>query len=217
MKGLAVFMALVAGRLAGADWTAMEPEKFEALPAVQARVDFAAFDAALMRAAIFHETNRVRRQLGLPAFRHVAALDEAADMKAGAGVLQSELTHDNPMPLTAHPANRVKAAGVDYQQVAENIARHGLLDLPHGQTQVGVWQRGGRNVFYHLDTKQPVELRSYAGFARSVVRAWMESPGHRANIVNPVYSALGCAARPCYSPIARHEQVYAVQVFLTPK
>jgi uncharacterized protein YkwD len=208
---------MLAGHASAADWQAMKPADFAALPAVQARVDFADFNEDLMAAAIFHATNRVRVQLGLTPFAHLPALDRAAAQKASIGILQGQLTHENPLPLTATPADRVRAAGVDYRAVAENIAQQSLLDLPPGVTEVGVRQRGGHNEFYRVDTKQPVTLQSYAAFADNVVRAWMNSPGHRANLVNPEFTALGCAARPMRSPVARHEQVYAVQVFCTPR
>ncbi len=195
----------------------MKPAEFAALPAVQERVDFDDFDSDLMAAAIFHATNRTRAQLGLTPFAHLPALDRAATQKASIGILQGKLTHENPLPLTATPADRVRAVGVDYRMVAENIAQQSLLDLPPGVTEVGVRQRGGRNEFYRVDTKQPVALKSYADFAEAVVLAWMKSPGHRANLVNPEFTSLGCAARPIRSPVARHEQVYAVQVFCAPR
>ena len=200
-----------------ADWQQMPPEEFAARAEVRARVDFARFDPALMSAAIFHETNRVRQRLGLAAFRHLPKLDDAADLKAAIGVLQDGLRHDNPLPHTAEPADRVRAVGLDYRRVAENIARLGLFDLPAGSTQVAVRQRAGRTEYIHPDTKRPVENQTYAAFAEAVVRSWMNSPGHRANIVNPELVALGCAARTCHSPVARHEQIYAVQVFFTPR
>lgn len=208
---------VLAVHASAADWQAMKPADFGALPEVRTRVNFADFNEDLMAAAIFHATNRMRAQLGLPSFAHLPALDRAADQKAAIGVLQGRLTHENPLPLTATPADRVRAAGVDYRMVAENIAQQSLLDLPPGVTEVGVRQRGGRNEFYRVDNKQPVVLKNYADFAEAVVRAWMNSPGHRANLVNPEFTALGCAARPTRSPVARHEQVYAVQVFCTPK
>ncbi len=210
-------LLLLTVRSSAADWQAMKPEEFAALPEAQARVDFADFDADLMAAAIFQATNRVRTQLGLAPFAHLPALDRAATQKASIGILQGRLTHENPLPLTATPADRVRAVGVDYRAVAENIAQQSLLDLPPGVTEVGVRQRGGRNEFYRVDTRQPVRLLSYAAFADNVVRAWMNSPGHRANLVNPLFTSLGCAARPIRSPVARHEQVYAVQVFCTPR
>src|SRR6218665_2009791 len=77
------------------DYYTLSPEEFAALPAAQARIDPADFDRPRMNAAIFHETNRVRRQLGLPAFTHLAKLDDAADLKASVGVLESEVKHTN--------------------------------------------------------------------------------------------------------------------------
>lgn len=217
-SGTAVSLVLgLALGVAAADWQAMKPEAFASLPEARARVDFSAFDADLMAAAIFHATNQVRTQLGLVPFAHLPALDRAATFKAVIGVGQGELVHENPLPLTATPADRVRAAGVNYRAVAENIARQSLLDLPPGVTEVGVRQRGGRNEFYRADTKEPVQMHSYAAFGAVVVRAWMDSPGHRANLVNPEFTALGCAARPLLSAIARHEQIYAVQVFCTPR
>ena len=216
MKGLLLFLIWVGG-VAAADWQALPPEEFAQRSEVTERVVFEEFNQALMSAAIFHETKRVRRRLGLTPFAHEPKLDQAADLKAAIGVVQTELTHDNPLPLTATPADRVRAAGLRYRQVAENIARLSLFDLPAGVSQAGVRQRAGRTVFYRLDTKQIVQLRTYADFATVVVASWMNSPGHRAHIVNPELTALGCAARPCRSPVLNHEQVYAVQVFLTPR
>jgi uncharacterized protein YkwD len=170
-----------------------------------------------MVAAIFHETNRVRQQLGLVPFTHRSELDDAADLKVAIGVLQGELSHENPVPFTATPADRVRAVGLAYRQVAENIARLEIIDLPAGVTQVGVRKRDGRDEYYHLDTKQTVAVRTYAGFAAAVVQAWMNSPPHRANILNPELQSLGCGARTCRDLTNRHEQVYATQVFFTPR
>jgi uncharacterized protein YkwD len=59
--------------------------------------------------------------------------------------------------------------------------------------------------------------RPAAAFAAAVVQAWMNSPSHRANIVNPGFLSLGCGARVCRDLANRHEQIYATQVFFTPR
>jgi len=212
-----MMLGLLAASVSGAtDWYELTPDTFAALPAAQARIDPSDFDRPLMNAAIFHETNRVRHTLGLPAFTHLAKLDAAADLKASVGVLESEVKHTSDLPFTATPADRVKWVGLDYARVSENIARISSYDLPEGMTQLGVRKRRGRDEFYRLDTGRAVELQTYAGFAAAVVASWMKSPGHRANIVEPRLVSLGCAARPCHSFVAHHEQIYAVQVFFTP-
>lgn len=217
MRRLLLYSVLAVAGWAAPVWQQEPPDKFAARPEVQAPVDWANLDQPLMVAAIFHETNRVRRQLGLVAFTHLAQLDEAADLKAVIGTLQGGLTHENPLPLTATPTDRVRAVGLVHREVAENIGRLGLLDLPAGRTQVGVRQREGRDEYYHLDSKQPVGRRTYAAFAAAVVAAWMNSPPHRANIVNPALVSLGCGARPCRDLANGHEQIYAVQVFFRPR
>jgi uncharacterized protein YkwD len=219
MTGVVVFLG-VALYARATDWHKYSPDEFAAQPAAQpaaqARLDPAQFDRALMVAAIFHETNRVRRQLGLPAFTHLSKLDEAADLKASVGVLEPELRHESALPFTATPAKRVESVGLRYSLVAENIARLSSYDLPAGTSTLGVRRRNGLDEFYRLDTGRSPELQSYAGFAAVVVASWMKSPGHRANVVNPHLVSLGCAARPCRSPISSHEQLYAVQVFFAP-
>lgn len=205
------------GPAGAADWAGLAPGEFARRPELQARIDVADFDAALLGAAIFHESNRVRVRLGLEPFHHLPQLDEAADLKAAIGVLQAELVHENPLPFTASPADRVRAVGVDYRQVAENLVRLALFDVPVGTREVRVREREGRQEYYDLRTNEPVRARTYADQARVIVEAWMNSPPHRANLVNPALTALGCAARPCRSLVQRHEQVYAVQVFVLPR
>lgn len=217
MNRLLIYTMLVSVGWAAPDLQQLSAEEFDQLPEVQSVIDYGNFDQSLMVAAIFHETNRVRRQMGLRPFTHLPKLDKAADLKAAIGVMQGELSHRNPMPLTSTPADRVRAVGLSYRQVAENIARLGILNLPAGVTQVGVRTRTGRDEYYQLDTKSTLEPRTYAGFAAAVVQAWMNSPTHRANIVNPGFQSLGCGARVCRDLANRHEQIYAAQVFFTPR
>lgn len=200
-----------------ADWYALSPDEFAREPAAAARIDPADLHRGLLEAAIFHETNRVRRRLGLPAFTHVAKLDDAADLKATVGVIETQLSHENPVPLTELPADRVRAVGLDYARVSENIARLSAYDLPAGTDALGVREHDGHTEYYRLDTGRPVEMQTYANFAAMLVTAWMNSPPHRANIVNPQLVSLGCATRACHSLIGHHAQVYAVQVFFTPR
>ncbi len=216
VKGLVLALALLARAAGAPDWPAMPPAEFARRPEVLARIEPASLDRDLLAAAILHETNRVRQRLGLPRFVHVSKLDEAADLKAAGGAVQLDLRHENPLPLTATPAERVRYTGLAYREVSENIARLALLDLPAGSTQVGVRPREGRAEYFRLDTGATVVNSTYARFAAMVVEAWMNSPPHRANIVNRDLTALGCAVRRCPSPNGQFEQVYAVQVFMRP-
>lgn len=170
-------------------------------------------DEPLLARAIFDETNRVRTQLGLKAFRAEPKLDDAADTQARMGALFRPPSHTNPFPLIATPLDRVRFAGLDPELVAENIAQISIYDVPSG---VRIYYLKNDRTLRDARNAQPVRTHTYASFAHAIVQAWMNSPGHRENIVNAKLAFLGCAAK-----ISRSQDdvpmIFAVQAFYTPK
>lgn len=57
---------------------------------------------------------------------------------------------------------------------------------------------------------------SYEALAQVFVREWLESPGHRVNLLSRDVTPLGCAARLVRVPVGP-PRVFAVQVFARPK
>jgi len=187
-------------------------DDFERQPALDERIEAARFDRKLMAQAIFHETNQVRRKLGLPAFLRLPKLDEAADLEAAVGKVYQPPSHTNPFPMIGTPIQRVQYVGLKIEQVAENIA---LLSIYETNAGVGMVMREGRRHFLNPETHAELQPATYRWFAREVVRNWMESPGHRANIVNPALAYLGCSVQPSVS-LGGVDQLFCVQVFFTP-
>lgn len=187
-------------------------DDFERQPALDERIEVDRFDRRLMAQAIFHETNRVRLKLGLPVFHSLPKLDEAADLEAAVGKVYQPPSHTNPFPMIGTPFQRVQYVGLNIEQVAENIA---LLSIYETNAGVGMVVREGKRHFVHPETHADLRRATYRGFAREVVRNWMESPGHRANIVNPSLAYLGCSVQPSVSLIGV-DQLFCVQVFFTP-
>lgn len=189
----------------------------EAVPelpsAVEAEINPVNFDRGLLALAIFQESNRVRRELGLPPFRWLATLNDAADLEAAVGKVYQPPSHTNPFPMIGTPMERVKYVGLDPGHVAENIAILSVYDVPP-QVGVGVMRRDGRRVLVHPETGQALRRATYRGFAARIVEAWMNSPGHRVNLVNPALVYLGCSAQPSVS-LSGVDQLFCVQVFFT--
>jgi uncharacterized protein YkwD len=188
-------------------------DDFGRQPALDERIEVSSFDRKLMAQAIFHETNRVRLKLKLPAFRSLPELDEAADLEAAVGKVYQPPSHTNPFPTIGTPFQRVQYVGLKIEQVAENIA---LLSIYETDVGVGMVMREGKRHFLNPETHAELQRATYRGFAREVVRSWMESLGHRANIVNPSLAYLGCSVQPSVSLIGV-DQLFCVQVFFTPK
>lgn len=85
--------------------------------------------------------------------------------------------------------------------------RHESKSFPKGwETFTGRLEKvglkaGGENIGYRTLTRNPDD------WARKVVRGWMESPGHRKNILNPKFRYLGVGISGCET------LGYATQVF----
>lgn len=205
----------LAGLLAGCGGIAPTPAALTDYghnPAFDARIEVAQFDRALMAQAIFHETNRVRSRFKLPAFRHRPKLDDAADLEAAVGRVYQPPSHHNPFPMIGTPLARVQFVGLNPGRVAENIA---LLPIQDTRGAVMI-VRGGKSRYVRPGSDIPVPAMTYREFAAAVLELWMNSPGHRANLMNPDLIYLGCSASPNVN-IAGIDQMFCVQVFFTPR
>ncbi|HTL69134.1 MAG TPA: CAP domain-containing protein [Lacunisphaera sp.] len=188
---------------------------FSRIKGLRAPLTLPTYDAALMAAAIFHETNRVRREAGLPAFRPMRKLDEAADLQAGIGAVLPGVDHHNPLPGLGDVADRVHSVGLEYAMVAENIALTPTLDATGLGEELRFEGNGAGRRFFDAKSGRPLVPLDYGAFAAVVVRQWMNSPEHRANILNPQLHYLGCSA--CWRrEFSGLDALYSVQVFMTP-
>jgi uncharacterized protein YkwD len=203
-----------AGPIGAREVWKMSPAEFAQSPAGRARLDLATFDPVRLGAAIFHETNRVRRELNLPSFHHLDRLDRAADIQATTNALNHDASHHNAIPRVALPNDRVQHVGLRPRIVAENAALVPLLDLDlsHGYVEK---QEDGTRVILDGQTLREAPPHTYASFAAALVRSWMASPPHRANIVNPQLTFLGCSGRPT-KVLGGFDMVACIQEFYTP-
>lgn len=184
-------------------------------PELDARIDAANFNRGLMATAIFHETNRVRRKLGLPLFQTLPKLAEAADLEAAVGKVYQPPSHTNPFPLIGTPFARVKFVGLSPKVVAENIALLSIYDIDPAMA-VGVTTEHGQKQIVDALTRAGLKPATYRKFATLVVGAWMGSPGHREKLVDPTLRYLGCSVQPTVT-LAGVDSLFCVQVFFNPQ
>jgi uncharacterized protein YkwD len=149
-------------------------------------VSLDAYDRGLLSTEIYRETNRVRRANGFAPLRRLPELDEAADEQAMHMAMTLVAEHRNPIPGELTVADRVARTGLRMKKVEEN---------PPGS---------------------PQRDYTYAGLASSIVQSWMDSPGHRLNLLDPDVTSIGCSARLAHE-LAADQRVFAIQVFLLPK
>lgn len=196
-------------------WYAMSSERFVALPEAQREMSFSALDRNLLAAAIFHATNRQRVKHGFAVLEYDPAVSEAARHQASVMASRTFLGHENRWdPSLKTPLDRILKVGLKPRYLAENVAMEYVRNMGPGQ-DFYTRTENGATVFSATPDGPPIPMHSYVTFAEMLLDGWMNSPGHRANILSEPPRRLGCAGEPARDANGM-EKLYCAQVFFTP-
>ena len=166
-------------------------EVFASLEAATAPIDPANINYPLLAEAIFHETNLRRQENERQVLDHLPSLDQAACVHARDMVEGNFFAHQNPNEAKKEtPLNRVENQGLEVGFVAENIAQTFALQYESG-TSVYTRQEDGEIVFSYEAGGEALPPHTYQSFAGTLLNQWMDSPGHRKNILDEEPSHLG--------------------------
>ena len=171
----------------------LDAAAFFELPKVGEPMKLGDLDHALLSAAIFHETNRRRAEHDLRPLQYLPELREAALLQVRGMLKLGSTSHRHPDPDLRMLDQRFRAVGLKPRFMAENVARVFALDYEAGAT-FHVREEDGETILSHEADGPPIPVRSYAAFARHLLDGWMNSPGHRRNILHKEPDHLGTAA-----------------------
>ncbi|MBN1799440.1 MAG: CAP domain-containing protein [Spirochaetales bacterium] len=175
-----------------ADYEIYDFRSFPTQPAVNARIDMDNIDYPLLHAAIFYETNRQREKYGRQPFLHSPALERAAWGHSRDMVAYNFYSHTSPVKGKETMSKRLALVGIRNASSAENIAYTFGIEYEAGRSVYSPLQNGG---YFSYELKgEPIKNHTYLGLAKEAVNMWMNSSGHRANILNPDYKYLGVGA-----------------------
>ncbi len=154
-------------------------KSFENYAPANKSIDFKQIDYKLLDAAIFYETNRQRAKKGRKRFKHSVGLEKAAQRYSQDMVEKKFFSHSGKVRGRKTLNQRLKYAGVNkYFSAAENIAMT-------SETQT-----------------------NYLNLAKALLIIWMNSPGHRRNILDKSNFYIGCGAY-----FNKSDYVYSTQIF----
>jgi uncharacterized protein YkwD len=187
-------LAAIAALLAGCTHPPAARDFPQRDPAFDQVISLERFDNRLLSRAIFWESNRVRVANGVPALKPLPALDGAADEQATYMALILRASHGNPIPREHNAAERVTHVGLHPERVAENAIMMPAL----------------------RDADVQNRDYTYAEYATYLLDGWMNSPGHRINMLDPGFAYLGCAARLAHGITHGDQRIFATQVFFLP-
>lgn len=154
----------------------------------QTELNVKAPDQALFSEAVTRLVNQERCNRGLALMNTSGVLTQAALGHSVDMVAKNFFSHTSPTRGRKTMRARLKKGGVSYRRAAENIA------------QFSVYAFGGQR-FVIRDAAQckfessgkPVPKHSYASLAQVTMNGWMNSTGHRRNILDPKLSEVGTA------------------------
>ncbi len=165
---------------------------FAKLPDVLARINMEKIDYPLLHAAIFYETNRQRVLNGLPQFGHSAACERAAKGHSDDMVEFNFFSHTSTVKGKETIVKWFALEGIKNAEIAENIAKSFGIEYSSGKAVYPPSQNGG---YFSYEYKgEPIRNHTYIGLAKAVVNQLMNSPVHRANILNKALKFLGTGA-----------------------
>ena len=187
-------------------------DDFLSIEKLKEQIDFSSINYPLLHASIFYETNQQREKAGVtPLMFHqsleAAAYGHAQDMKT-----YEFFSHTSVVSEKESLGDRVLLAGFNWSWVGENIAKSFGIDYQAGTPVYSPNQNGG--YFSYEYQGEPILPHTYLSFAKAIVNQWMNSPGHRANILNVNYRYLGVGtAHYQDDTFYMMDNFYGVQVF----
>lgn len=135
----------------------------------------------LLDSAIRSEVNYHRCRAGLSKLGDAGkGMDKQAKKHSQWMARSQQLTHRSTVPGLSTLKQRVKAAGVKFKTGSENIGMVHRYQIDNRRFKI----LNSSQCQFATYEGQSLPAHSYASLARHAVNLWMESPGHRKNILD---------------------------------
>jgi uncharacterized protein YkwD len=157
-----------------------DAEQRLASDSLDSTISITSIDIARLNAAIFYATNEARTEQGLSPVEHSPLLEELATAYAERVVETGVMSHVDPETNKA-PKDRFAAAGIINPFASENLATDVLIQMEDGEALYPIDPEKG--LFSRESQGEPLPFHTYSSLGRSFVNSWLNSPGHRRNLL----------------------------------
>lgn len=153
-------------------------------------INYQQADLGLLNAAVFFLTNKARESQRRPPFVFSPGLRNVASLHSEQMAKYEFVDHYNKRNRRLYsPQGRGRV--YNQEVIAENVASSFLYNYESGANFYRAWN-GSYYDFFTYDNEM-IRPLTYLQFAQRIVNDWMESKGHRINILHPKLKTLGCA------------------------
>lgn len=158
------------------------------------RIDLLNFDLHFLNAAVFHLTNIERSHADLPLFGFYENLYKSAALHSESMIEYDYFDHVNRIQKKWQtPKDRILYFDESYRSLAENILENNLLEHEGDVLKYRTVKNSDGTLLYLDLNGQEIKYGTYLFIAKRLVLQWMNSPPHRANILDDNMSLLGCS------------------------
>ena len=191
------------------DLPPQQAASWESHPAFAQRIDPERFDDALMRSALFYASGQARVRHGASRPARARPLEAMAQDYAERMRDKGFVAHEDPYdPGRRTPKDRAVRVGILNPMISENLATNATIEYVSGQR---VYYKGVPGKFSATPEGPLLPPHTYASLAKRLVQQWLNSPGHRKNLLHPQVVELGCGV--AFQWENTFPIVYAVQNF----
>jgi len=143
---------------------------------------------------IFEKTNAVRQRHSLKRLEYSKDLSMISSLHSTQMKKYNFFSHTNPYNQDLKDLiDRISYSKLSFKTVTENIA-----DMPYLNTNseklMEIKESGNEILYYSKKTGQQFFYYNVESFSEFLVDAWMNSKGHRKNIMDKEVTHLGCGA-----------------------
>jgi uncharacterized protein YkwD len=189
-------------------YSSYDETSFYRIESLYSAIDFNHVNVPLLQAAIFFVTNEERRKANLSPFEFRSEVERAAAGHAQDMVKYGFYSHTSKIRIKRTVLDRFHLEGINPKFYGENICSTYGLQYQTGR-KVNPPRPSGEFTYAFTTKKEVILPHTYLSFAKGVVKLWMDSPGHRQNILNPDFKTLGCGAQ-----IYREKTFYNMPYFM---
>lgn len=171
-------------------------------PASQLPLPVGSFDQNMFSTEVLLQVNYHRCLQGVgPVGGHQGLTDVAATHAEWMAATR-KLSHHSTIPGQSDVAARVRVAVTAPRVGSENIGYVHRYRIDEGEP----FFASGQNCAFTTRAGRAIATHSYASLAKRIVQLWMESPGHRVNVLDRNISVAGTAV--AFDDNAPHCGVY---------
>ncbi len=152
------------------------------------------FDSLLLDALIFSLTNEERLSHNMSELNFYNSLYSSANLHSFLIIKHDFFNHINKKNKKwKTPSDRVFYFDDSYFTLAENILENNILAHQGDVLKYRIDYLEDSSIVYKDLNGQCIENLSYIDLAKRLVSQWMNSPPHRANILNDSFTHFACA------------------------